>query len=647
MNVSIWTETPAFSAIVVDASGEYRLTLTLIGAYLNSGGTYHPRMNVYRPFIGWLLCVLLGLGLQFSGAMRWLDRPWIDFEFGVMRAHFQQPAQNDVVLIGIDEDFLRASPEPLTLMHRRLSELFEAVAAGGPRITGLDIVLPEKSFSFLVPAAEPTVDFDRELARGLLKLGAAAPLVIGETWDNANSRFHNIHPTFLAAAGYWVGKSGLTGFDFRGSALVCPDADGVVRQYAGPSCQPDGSSRTLVGQMAEQLERGSSFEGYINYAVGGAFTYLSARQLVAWHKAGDAEKLAALKDKTVLIGAVLDNDDRLRAAVPLAAWEPNNRLVPGMALQAQTLRSILNQGLVQTAPDAVVLALIMAASCLWFGRRTGLKALGLLIFSALLGVMSLVALRATTFLPVGAIVTTGAIALLASATAQGRRYWKERQYLTQTFSGYVSPQVLKGILAGTLAAGKEGKRQHVCVMFSDIRNFTALSENLTAERVVELLSSYFDRMSDIVHRHGGLVDKFMGDGMMTVFGAPKILRYPEKNALEAAHEMLLALDVLNAEFRSGGLPEFRIGIGLHSGEAVIGHVGSKQRHEYTAIGDVVNVAARVCDLPKTLGYPIVCTEAVARALGMPDFLQDAGMQPIKGHADVQVFGWHPQTAPSP
>jgi adenylate cyclase len=86
---------------------------------------------------------------------------------------------------------------------------------------------------------------------------------------------------------------------------------------------------------------------------------------------------------------------------------------------------------------------------------------------------------------------------------------------------------------------------------------------------------------------------------------------------------------------------------LHSGEAVIGHIGSKERHEYTAIGDAVNVAARVCDLPKTLNYPIVCTEAVARAVGNPAFLQSAGIQAIKGHSDVQVFGWHPQTASAP
>jgi class 3 adenylate cyclase len=251
----------------------------------------------------------------------------------------------------------------------------------------------------------------------------------------------------------------------------------------------------------------------------------------------------------------------------------------------------------------------------------------------------LAALRANLFLPIGAVLATGAAAFLTSAAAEGRRNWLERQYLTQTFTGYVSPQVLKGILSGALAAGKAGQRRQVCVLFSDIRDFTTLSENLPAEKVVDLLNRYFDRMAHIVHQHGGLVDKFIGDGMMTLFGVPNALECPEMHAMDAAREMVAALVALNAEFLAIGLPELRIGMGLHSGEAIIGHVGSQERHEYTAIGDAVNVAARVCDLPKILGSAIVCTESVARALGFPDYLADAGTQAIKGHTGVRVFAW--------
>ena len=595
-------------------------------------------MAALRPFAGWLLCVLFGLGLYASHGMDWFDRPWLDQAFGVLRDHALQPVQNDVVIVGIDEEFLKSAPEPLALMHRRLAGVFEAVAAGKPRMVGIDFVLPDKSFSFLVPAAEPDVDFDRALSRGLLKLGSAAPVVIGESWDQAHSRFHDIYPAFLAAGGYWVSKRGPAGFDFRGSALVCPDSDGVMREYPDASCQPKGATRTLVGQMAALAGRSTNLRGFINYGLGERFNYLPAGQVVAWQSSGYSATLEQqLAGKTVLIGVVLDIEDRKKLPVRLAQWEPENQSLPGVVLQAQMLRSVLNQGLVQPVPSLVVLLLIALAGGFWFGNSERIKMLCFLLFSMLLAAASLLALGANLYLPIGAVLATAAAALLTSTAAAGRRYWQERQHLTQTFTGYVSPEVLKGILSGALAIGKAGQRRHVCVLFSDIRDFTPLSEQLPAERVVELLNRYFDRMSHIIHQHGGLVDKFMGDGMMTLFGVPNPLDCPEQNALDAAREMLQAMQGLNVELRASGLPELRIGIGLHSGEAVIGHVGSQERHEYTAIGDTVNVAARVCDLPKVLGSPIVCTESVARALGFPDDLTDAGMQAIKGHAGVRVF----------
>ncbi len=597
-----------------------------------------------RSLAAWLLCVLFGLGLHASHGMGWLDRPWQDLLFGQLREHARTPVDNDVVVIGLDEEFLKAAPEPLALMHRRLAGVLEAVATARPRAVGIDFVLPEKSFSFLVPAGEPTVDFDTELSRGLLKLGNAAPLVIGEIWDQAHSRFRDIYPAFVAAAGYWVNKRGPAGFDFRGSALVCRDADGVVRQYPGAACQPASTTRTLIGQMAALAGHTGPLQGYVNYALGEPFNYLPAGRVVAWQQAGDSARLAQeLAGKTVLIGVVLDIEDRIMLPVRLAQWEPDNRFLPGVVLQAQMLRSVLNQGLVQNAPTWVLVLLIALAGGFWFGHSVRLKLLCFALGGLALAAASLLALRANVFLPVGAVLATGTVALLTSTAAVGRRYWQERQHLTQTFTGYVSPQVLKGILSGALAVGKAGQRQQVCVLFSDIRDFTPLSEQLPAERVVELLNRYFDRMSHIIHQHGGLVDKFIGDGMMTLFGVPQALACPEQNALDAAREMLGAMQGLNAELAASGLPELRIGIGLHSGEAVIGHVGSQERHEYTAIGDTVNVAARVCDLPKVLGAPLVCTEAVARALGFPAYLTDAGVQKIKGHAGVRVFTWSKAT----
>jgi class 3 adenylate cyclase len=336
----------------------------------------------------------------------------------------------------------------------------------------------------------------------------------------------------------------------------------------------------------------------------------------------------------------LDSEDRLKAPVALVQWEPDNRWIPGFAIQAQLLRSLLNQNLIQPAPWLTVV-LILVGSCFWFDFRLRDKAALFILFSAVVGIVSLIALGEAMLVQIGGAMAVALVSLSSSAAAAGLRQWRERQYLTQTFSGYVSPQVLKGILSGALSAGKEGQRVQACVLFSDIRGFTTLSENLPAERIVELLNSYFERMTNIVHQHGGLVDKFLGDGMMALFGTPVTLETPEKNALDAARAMLLAVDELNIELREKGLSDIRIGIGLHTGELLIGHIGSKDRHEYTAIGDVVNVAARVCDLPKLLGYPIVCTDSVASAVGYPPYLEAAGMQALKGRSDMPVYGWHP------
>ena len=584
-------------------------------------------------------CAACGLAVHFSKVFEILDRHLLDTGFSLGRIYFPKSVPNDVVIVAIDEDFLRQAREPVALLHNQLADLFEAVAAGKPKVSGLDLVLPDRSFSFVVPVDKPDTDFDGALTRGLLKLGEAAPLVIGEIWDHPRGRFREIFAPFQAAASQWTIARGQK-IDARGSALFCPDADGVVREYPGPACQPGATRQTLTERMAAVLGRSNDWSGFIHYGVGDAFTYVAGRDLIAWHK-GDTARLAALNDRVVLIGTVLDNEDRLAVPVSLVSWEPGNKLVPGTVVHAQVLRSMLDSGFVQPVPAAWVIALIVLAAGLAFFERIGIACA---VYAA--GVVALFAgamqfLNMNQFFPPFAVLATATLALVSGWALAARRNWLERQYLTCTFNGYVSPQVLKGILSGALSPSRAGEKRQVCVLFSDIRDFTTLSENLPPDKVVELLNDYFDRMARIVHAHDGTVDKIIGDGMMAIFGNPQPLPIPEKNALEASQEMLVALVDLNRDFQRRGLPAVRIGIGLHSGEAVIGHLGSRERHEYTAIGDAVNVAARVCDLPKKLGKPIACTESVARAVGYPDYLVDAGGQAIKGHTEVRVYTWEP------
>ncbi|MGI9316539.1 MAG: adenylate/guanylate cyclase domain-containing protein, partial [bacterium] len=200
------------------------------------------------------------------------------------------------------------------------------------------------------------------------------------------------------------------------------------------------------------------------------------------------------------------------------------------------------------------------------------------------------------------------------------------------------PPVLSSILKGEISAGHKGEVRRVCVLFSDIRAFTARSENQSPQVIISLLNRYFEQMVDCVHCYDGTVDKFIGDGLMAFFGAPNSLDNSAQYALNAATTMLDRLDVLNQELRNEGVEPLNVGIGLHFGDVVVGHVGSSGRHEYTAIGDTVNVASRLEDLTRDLGYPILLSEDFHNALGENIHCTELGYQSLKGHSGMKVFG---------
>ena len=217
---------------------------------------------------------------------------------------------------------------------------------------------------------------------------------------------------------------------------------------------------------------------------------------------------------------------------------------------------------------------------------------------------------------------------------------QKRHWLRDTFGSYVSQEVLHEIMAGNIESGLDGTRVRLCILYADIHNFSARSESRPPQEVVALLNDYFSEMTVAIHQHKGTVDKFIGDGVMAFFGAPQVLECPEQNALEAAQEMLLRLRLVNARLQEQGIDPIEIGIALHVGEVVSGNIGSKSRHEYTVIGDAVSLTARLEGLCKTLGYPVVCTAAVAKAVERSGGLHDCGAQTVEDET-LQVFGWNP------
>jgi adenylate cyclase len=192
-------------------------------------------------------------------------------------------------------------------------------------------------------------------------------------------------------------------------------------------------------------------------------------------------------------------------------------------------------------------------------------------------------------------------ASIAAATARDR--------ITNLFGQHVSPQVVERLIAE--GAATHSHIRHVAVMFVDFRSFTAGARSRTPQEVVDRLDGAFAVLVDILDRHGGIVNKFLGDGFLALFGAPFEAEHAASHAVEAAREMLAA----NEHFNTTTSWPLRIGIGIHVGEVVAGNIGSPRRKEYTVIGDTVNFASRLEALNKEFGSQLLISAAVCEALG--------------------------------
>ena len=179
------------------------------------------------------------------------------------------------------------------------------------------------------------------------------------------------------------------------------------------------------------------------------------------------------------------------------------------------------------------------------------------------------------------------------------------------YSRFMPEYVVKQLLENPNSFKLGGVNQQITVLFADIRGFTSLSETEQPEKVVGLLNLYFTAMSEIIFKHGGTLDKYIGDGLMAIFGAPTATKQDADNALQTAIEMMQRLETLNSELKTAGYGSVEIGIGLHTGIATVGYIGSEQRSEYTAIGDTVNLAARLESNSKS--GQILISEATAKA----------------------------------
>lgn len=357
--------------------------------------------------------------------------------------------------------------------------------------------------------------------------------------------------------------------------------------------------------------------------------------------------------KTVLIGPV---SPLLKDALHTPFTQGNMVLkgalpAPGVELHATALASFRNGLYFYPVPlmvNTLLVALFGGAAYLLTANRKPLQ--GLVILFLLIGVWVVVNWllwwQMHTWVYLVAPMVTALLAYLGATVFNLVRVDQERKRIKGMFGRYVSPGVVDQLLKNPEMIKLGGQRLAVTVLFSDIRGFTSYSEGKQPEEIVARLNEYFSRMTAIVFKHNGTLDKFLGDGLMAVFGIPIPTQDHAGNALAAAKEMCVALHEMNAVWVARGEPVFNLGIGLNSGPVLVGNIGSEERMEYTVIGEEVNLASRLESMNKEYGTRLILSERTLACLnqdreGIVELgaVQVRGMvQPVKIYTLPEVNG---------
>jgi adenylate cyclase len=541
-------------------------------------------------------------------------------------------ADAQILIVGIDEATLQRAGVPIALIHGLLGQALETISAAGARAIAVDLVLPDRSFDHLSPGS------DAALIRGLSRAAHRTPVVFVLEPDVTG----HLRAPFAPFAAV-VGEHGLV------TAQLPVDHDGVVRRF-DPQLSAPGL-RTLAGEISYRLGRiaNAASPGWIDYTRGGAFSYVP---LIDVAEAANADGGAALRrqfeGKVVVIGSVLPYVDRVAQPVSLLAWEYPSTAPPAVVIHAQLLRCVLGAGLIRAVPDWLVAAAALALALIGWVLPVGWRwvALGAAAIAAL--ALATLLHAAGWRLGVSAPLLSGLTAAVVRTTRDVTSARRERARLTQTFGGYVSPQVFEAIVKGRL--GEAAGRREMAFLFADLRGFTAWSEATEPGRIFEVLNRYFAAVTPHIHRHGGTIDNFRGDGLMVLFGAPEPHPDPCGAAFETARDIVEHGRRLLDSIPDSALAGLDLAVGIAYGEAVFGDLGSGERKDFTAIGDVVNVAARLQDLSKSLGFPVLMTMAVFDRLGAARSPDPASRQPaprplgevaLRGHSPVSIAGWGP------
>lgn len=236
------------------------------------------------------------------------------------------------------------------------------------------------------------------------------------------------------------------------------------------------------------------------------------------------------------------------------------------------------------------------------------------------------------------IVTSDELGELADSFNDMAVSLAEKEFMRDTFGKVVDPEVRDYLMSGagkaSLGEALGGETREVSVLFCDIRSFTAMSEKMAAADVVSLLNRYFTALGKCITNHHGIINKYIGDAIMAIFGAPVLSKNSAEDAYNAALDMRIALENVNKEFEADGLPQLRFGIGIHTGPVFAGTIGAENRMEYTVIGDTVNTASRLESLCKTYSTDLLISESAAEKINENNKLKFVADAQIRGKTEA-------------
>jgi len=538
-----------------------------------------------------------------------------------------------VALVVIDEPTLAENADtPLVFWTPLFARAAERLREAGARVVGFDFLFTTSAESWIasLPLRDPAaaeqygLPFRQAISRGALVL-AASRIAAVEGADEF----------LLPAPEYLLALPDLDVAARVGLVDLPADDDGGVRRFqvapaialppdAKGSEAPRLSFPALIAQRAGAPVAEDARLRPITYAgPPGTVPSVPMRALLAPGPL-DAQVADMLRGKAVIVGANYPGMNDVHFT-PYAAglFGRSGRFMSGAEVQANIAETLLGARITRAAGAGerlAVFALLLAlasAAFLYLSPWWGLAVLAAAATAAAgIGLREFAELR---LFPVAALQLGLAASYLVGYGSRLTREERERARVGSMFARYVSPQVVAELVASPRLPELGGRTDRVSILFSDIRGFTTYSEKLSAPEVVEMLNAYLQRACGAVLDEGGTIDKFIGDAIMAEFGAPVAHADHALRALRAALALQRTAHAfagwMESRFPGRGLHPFRVGVGVHTGDAVIGNIGSAARMEYTAIGDTVNAAARLESATKDVHCDILASAATIEAAG--------------------------------